>query len=141
MLKRKLILFFIGLAVFPCGVFSETAQNYDKRDPVIVEYSDRIKISPNLEQAYYQTEEADKKEYEMAIYDYTKALEINPNEAEIYNNRGVAYSKLTKYDEAIADYTKALEINPELAQCYYNRGIAYSKKSDYSKAVSIIPKR
>jgi len=135
---NMLIMVFIVLPVFPGKVFSEETKNYDKRDPIIVEYRDRINISPNLKQAYYlrASEEADNVDYERAIYDYSRALEIDPNEAEIYNNRGIAYFEKTQYNEAIADFTKALAINPNLAQSYYNRGLVYSKKGQYSKAVS-----
>jgi Flp pilus assembly protein TadD len=55
-----------------------------------------------------------------AISDYTKALEINPRDAEAYYNRGIAYGEKGQYDEAISDYNKALEINPISAEAYNN---------------------
>ena len=53
-----------------------------------------------------------KKQYDQAISDYTRALEINPRLAEVYHNRGFAYQQNGQNDQAIADYSKALEINP-----------------------------
>jgi tetratricopeptide (TPR) repeat protein len=34
------------------------------------------------------------KDYENAIRSYDRAIEINPNLAETYNNRGIAYQNL-----------------------------------------------
>ena len=49
----------------------------------------------------------------------TKAIELNPsielppNAADAYNNRGQAYyAKNGDYNRAIADYTKAIELKP-----------------------------
>ena len=69
-----------------------------------------------------------KSQYDKAISDYTKAIEINPRFAEAYYNRGLAYGKKGQYDKAISDYTKAIEINPRFAEAYNNRGDAYGRK-------------
>ena len=50
---------------------------------------------------------------EEAIKDYTKAIELDPKDAEAYNNRGTEFSSLGKSEEAIKDYTKAIELNPQ----------------------------
>ena len=61
---------------------------------------------------------------------FSDAIELNPNDAEAYNNRGVAYSNKGDYDRAIADYTKAIELNPDYVEAYSNRGGAYVKKDE-----------
>lgn len=66
---------------------------------------------------------------------YTKAIELNPNYAEAYNNRGSAYDDKEDFDKAIEDYTKAIELDPNLAEAYYNRGNAYAHKGDFDKAI------
>jgi tetratricopeptide (TPR) repeat protein len=55
-----------------------------------------------------------------------KAIEINPNYAEAYVNRGVLYFGQKKYELALSDYNKAIEINPNLAQAYLGRGGLYA---------------
>ena len=57
------------------------------------------------------------------LADYTKAIELNPNNAEVYYNRGGVYRGKGDYDCALADYTKAIELNPNDAEIYNNRGI------------------
>ena len=50
------------------------------------------------------------KKYELAIINYSKALEINPNYANAFYNRGFCYANLKKHELAITDYNKAIEI-------------------------------
>jgi tetratricopeptide (TPR) repeat protein len=45
-------------------------------------------------------------------------MQTDLNDAEAYNNRGLAYSDKGQYDQAISDFTKALEIKPRFAAAY-----------------------
>ena len=74
--------------------------------------------------------------YEDAITYYTKALKVNPKDANAYNNRGIAWGKKGDYDNAIADFTKAVEIDPQFADAYKNRGSAYYDQGDYDRTCS-----
>ena len=65
---------------------------------------------------------------DMAIEAYSSAINLNPYNANAYNNRGVAYDSLGSADMAIADYSMAIKLKPNLAEAYNNRGIAYCKK-------------
>ncbi|MBE0570634.1 MAG: tetratricopeptide repeat protein [Ignavibacteriaceae bacterium] len=82
--------------------------------------------------------------YEQAISEYIKAIEINPDYADAYNNRGVSYYNLGKNENAISDYTRAINLNPKYADAYNNRGIVYYDQGqhnqaikDYSKAIEV----
>ncbi|MCX5692556.1 MAG: tetratricopeptide repeat protein, partial [Candidatus Omnitrophica bacterium] len=59
-------------------------------------------------------EYAQKGKYDEAISEYNEAIEINPNYAEAYSNRGDAYAKQGNLSQAISDCTKAIGINPDL---------------------------
>ena len=48
---------------------------------------------------------ANQKKYDLAISDFSKAIELDPKDALAYINRGIAYKAQNKYDQAIADYT------------------------------------
>ena len=68
-------------------------------------------------------------DYDGAIADFTKAIELNPQLAEPYNNRGTARLHKHDLDGAIADYAKAIELNPQFADAYSNRGLSlYSRR-------------
>jgi len=51
---------------------------------------------------------------EEAIQSYNKAIELNPNLAEIHYNKGVALFNLKKYNEAIESYNRSIELAPTL---------------------------
>ena len=52
-----------------------------------------------------------KDQYDQAISDYSKAIEINPKYANAYNNRGYIYLvKLGNKVKACADWKKACEL-------------------------------
>jgi Flp pilus assembly protein TadD len=85
-------------------------------------------------------------EHDKAIEVYTKAIELDPNDAEAYNNRGLEYHNKGQYDSAIGDYTKAIELDPNYFYAYNNRGNAYANKGqydsaieDYNKAIALNP--
>jgi len=85
-------------------------------------------------------------QYQKAIDEYTKAIELKPDDADIYNNRGYAYDRLGQYQRAIEDYNEAIRLNPGLVLTYNNRGNAYHKlwlynaaREDYDKAISLKP--
>lgn len=79
---------------------------------------------------------AKKGEYDKAVSDFNKALEINPKDAEAYYNRGSIYYWKNQYILAISDYTKAIEINPRHFKPYRNRGGAYTEIGEHDLAIS-----
>lgn len=68
---------------------------------------------------------------------YTKAIELNPNDAEAYNNRGCAYDDKGEFDKAIKDYDKAIELNPNYAKTYNNKANSYLEMGILEKALEM----
>lgn len=60
----------------------------------------------------------DKSDYDLAIADFTKAIELNRNSELVYYSRGIAYLAKGDRVRAVADYTKAVEINPKYMDAY-----------------------
>jgi len=50
--------------------------------------------------------------YEEAIQCYDKAIELDPNYADAWNNKGLAFDSLDKHEEALKLYEKAIELDP-----------------------------
>ena len=69
-------------------------------------------------------DKAEAKDFYGAISDYTKAIELKPNNAAAYYNRGFSKYFLKDYSGAISDFNKAIELNPNYANAYNNRGIS-----------------
>ena len=85
--------------------------------------------------------------YDQAIADYTTAIQLKPDYAEAYNNRGFAYYLKGDGERAIADYTRAIELRPNYPKAYNSRGVAYmshgygAAKSvpDFDRAIALKP--
>jgi tetratricopeptide (TPR) repeat protein len=97
--------------------------------------------------AYYNRgiAQEEKKDYDAAIADYTRVIEIHP-EVAAYSNRGYAYMHKRDYDRAFADYASAIATDAGYADTYFNRGNAYDDIKDfdraaaeYTKAIAISP--
>ncbi len=103
--------------------------------------------APDAETHYKKgTKLKDERKYDLAIAEYTKAIELDPNHTSAYFNRGILYLYNAQPDRAIADYSKVIKINPKHALAHHNRGIAHDNKNkvelaiaDYSKAIELNP--
>lgn len=59
------------------------------------------------------------------INDLTKVIELKPDMAFAYYNRGTVYARVNDYPAAVVDLSKAIELNDEMAEAYYNRALVY----------------
>ncbi len=66
----------------------------------------------------------------------TKILQVNPDFAGAYFDRGYNQMKLGEFDKATADYSKAIALNPNYYQAFNNRGIACAKTGNYERAIA-----
>jgi tetratricopeptide (TPR) repeat protein len=62
-----------------------------------------------------------KGDYERAIADFSKAIEIDPNYVTAYTNRALTYKDKGEYQLAIADFSKAIELDPKNACTFTER--------------------
>ena len=74
-------------------------------------------------------------EYDLAIKDFTKAIDLKPDYALAYNNRGAVYRSKGNHDLAIEDCNKAIQLKPDYAEPYSNRGSAYRNKGEIDRAI------
>ena len=109
-------------------------------------YETSTKLGTAEEYFYSAYDKVNQRDYSGAIADFTKAIELNPNDVAAYNNRGVSKANLKDYYGAIADYTKAIELDPNNAMAYYNRGFVknnlkddYGAIADFTKAIELDP--
>ena len=66
--------------------------------------------------------------------DYQKAIWVNPEYANAYNNRGNMRFWDEDVEGAIADYTEAIRLNPCFCEAYCNRGMANHRLGRYDEA-------
>ncbi len=113
-----------------------------------------IAAQPNAPETYSKyydkgIEYFNEDEYDKAIDSFNKAIELNPNYAEAYYERGRAYGNLevilNRDDKdyvamAMEDFGRAIELNPDHAAAYSRRGYSFALKEDFVKAFSDLEK-
>ncbi len=77
---------------------------------------------------------------EKALDFYDKALSLNYEYIDAYNNKGLSLSNLGQFEDAIKAYDKAIEINPEYVDAYYNKGNSLSRLGKYEDAIKAYDK-
>lgn len=100
------------------------------------DYSAALRINPNA--VDYQARGnlyMEIRYFEKAISDYSKVVELDPQNAEAYNSRGVAYHCLGEEDRCIDDIKKAIELDPDYSAGYRNLGVSYYYKGRYDSAI------
>ena len=72
---------------------------------------------------------------EEAIAEYDQAIELDPQYALAYTNRGNAYAGLGQLQRAIQDFDEAIRLDPQDAGAYSNRGGAYVDLGQPQRAI------
>ena len=93
-----------------------------------------------------------KGDYDGAIVDFTKAIQLNPRSEAAYFARAKVYDRKTSQkgnldkaaaDKAFADFTKVIELNPKSADSYFYLGMAAVEEdkqiANFTKAIEIKP--
>src|SRR5262249_24509425 len=59
-----------------------------------------------------------------AVADFSRAIDLKPDDADCWNARGIAHSRLGQWKEALADQAKAAGLNPADPVYCTSQGIA-----------------
>ena len=72
--------------------------------------------------------------FELAILDFDKVIELEPDFVDAFIGRGGANYELKNFDLAIADFNKAVKLNQNAIVAYYLRGLCYQALSKFEQA-------
>merc|ERR1719263_104795 len=61
--------------------------------------------------------------FEDALQSFDKAIQLKPDYAMAFNNRGKVLAKINRFEDALQSYDKAIQLNPDDAMAFVNRGI------------------
>lgn len=64
---------------------------------------------------------------EAALEDYSKAIQLDPNNPNVFLYRGFLYYQNEEYESAMTDFNTVIELDPENPFAFYNRGMVYTK--------------
>lgn len=74
-------------------------------------------------------------DYNGAVSDFNRALELGITHDKLYYNRGYVYAELKQYENSLADFNKAAELNPGKAEIYFSRGLVKASLNDFEGAL------
>lgn len=115
---------------------------------LVEKYSELLKTNPrNVEllikrgDLYFQL-----REFELAVADYSDAIELDGKADEAYFGRGMALGRFGQISEGIRDLGIYIERHPRSARAYTKRGVRYlwigdeaNAEKDFNKAIELNP--
>jgi tetratricopeptide (TPR) repeat protein len=82
-------------------------------------------------------------QYDKQVADYSKAIELAPNDADLWFKRGDFYknamfspNRVSQPERAIADLTEAIRLRPDYSVAYLCRGQCHFARRDFDAAVA-----
>lgn len=79
-----------------------------------------------------------KQDWNGAIDLFTSIIEVDTENAEVYNNLGLCYVNVGDEDKAEKNYLKSIELNPQIPQCYINLADLYYKQRRLGEGINIL---
>ena len=109
------------------------------RDPQAAEASIKraIAIDPNHVEARTLLAWIDSEihgDFDSAIKEYSKVVELRPDSSEAYNNLGVALKRKGELGKAAESFNKALQLRPDYSAALSNRGWVFAEQNKWREA-------
>ena len=73
--------------------------------------------------------------FQQALQNYDKAIELNPENPNVYGQRGHVHRKLGQYQNAIKDYDKHIELDPSHPWPHHYKGMTYRDIGQFEVAI------
>ena len=115
-----------------------SADQFVRVEDALAYLADRIRTHP--EDGFLYVLKAaihtDRKEFNLAIDDWNKIVELEPDDTASYIGRAKFWLGRMEWDKAIGDLTLAIRVDPKDAYCYRVRAHAWVAKHDYDKGIA-----
>ncbi len=119
-----------GYRLFSSGAISQALE-------IATKATERFGYDPNtwalLAEATFR-----KGEFGSAIYEYKRAIKIQPQEAKFHHSLGQVYEKVDRNDDALEEYQNAVKCQPYSIFYSLSLGIFYGKMDDWDQSLNII---
>ena len=70
-----------------------------------------------------------------AIADFTKAIELDKDDADAYFHRAQIYYNNLEWDKTLSDLNRAIRLNPDYSEAYYGLGMINEQIGEWEKAI------
>lgn len=119
-----------GLLLSACATISQnnTGGSGDIYNETAV--TARARAHTDLGAAYLQ-----QGKYEIALSEFTEAIQIDPNYASAYNGMGLVQAALGEDAKADANYKKAIELQPNNSESHNNYGSFLCSRKRYDESI------
>lgn len=99
-------------------------------------FKNSIRLSPKMADAYKGLGKINmiQEDYQSAMKNFRKALDLDNRDISILNSLGLAYVKLGKYQDGIDKYRAALQMSPHDPRILFNLGYAKEKVGEIDQA-------
>lgn len=128
------------------GELTDAAKQAEKEKKFMLAvdyYGELIKLNPDSYEWYLQRGVLllnELKKPKDAAKDFTKAIELKPDEMILVFNRGAAYLQALDWKKAKADFDKVISVQPDYVNAYLNRGIVLLNMKKYEEALADLNK-
>jgi len=79
--------------------------------------------------------EAAKPIWRLALHDYDKIIQLDPNDVLAYSDRARINWNLDQHQGSIQGWDRVIHLDPNLAMAYTNRGLTYYETGLYQRAI------
>ena len=128
---------YLGLAYMKKGDVDNAIKAFETAVSVDQQYAD---VFVNLGRIYFSRylRTKEKNAYKNSIYNYKKAIEVEPDNAEAFYGLGVAYMQDGREKDAIYLLEITLVLDPGLIKAYYFLGLAYLTNNNLNEAFNCL---
>ena len=136
----------IGITELQTGKIKDAGKSFEhsmRLDPKFPEaYNNRGAVyyitgaqeQAKAEQAHKSVPHGAIKNYEKAVKEYLRAMELHEENASYHSNLGTVYFALKKFPEAMNEYARALQLDPEVFEHRSTAGVAAQMSSPEDRA-------
>ena len=79
----------------------------------------------------------DRREYQMAVDDFSQAINLHAAHVSALYSRGVLYwRELENYYRAVKDLTRVIELAPHWHEAWFNRALAHQLRNEIPEAIA-----
>jgi tetratricopeptide (TPR) repeat protein len=122
-------LYLRGITLNALGKFSRALNDFSMALAASEDKKDIYKIYLNRAVAYHNL-----LEFEMAMADFTKSIELNDTVASAYHGRAMLNYEIKDYDAAIKDFNKVIMLGQENDVVFFNLGMSYFRLGEKENA-------
>ena len=108
---------------------NESIKSPEFKNRIAIKYEYKLKL---IEKA---RKEIEKLNYDIAIKDCNKAIELDSTFIDAYHYIGLANNEKKDFDTAISYFKKAIDLNQKYAKSWNHMGFSYEKLKQFDKAI------